>query len=55
MYPSLFILLMKFFPRRPSIPRSNAKRPEMFTMIGTSWYLEAYRSTAFPPEEKEYK
>jgi len=25
------------------------------TMMGTSWYLEAYRSTAFPPEEKEYK
>jgi len=26
----------------------------MFTIMGTSLYLEAYRSTAFPPEGKEY-
>jgi hypothetical protein len=46
---------MKFFPRRPSIPWSKAKRPEIFTTTGTSWYMEAYKSTAFPPEIKKYK
>uniref|UniRef100_A0A2P2KW93 Uncharacterized protein n=1 Tax=Rhizophora mucronata TaxID=61149 RepID=A0A2P2KW93_RHIMU len=49
MYPSCLILCKKSLPKRPSIPLSKLKRPEIFTTIGTSLYLEAYKSPTFPP------
>jgi hypothetical protein len=55
MYPSFFILCMKFFPRCPSIPCYKSKSPEIFTMTGISWYMETYKSTTFPPKIKKYE
>uniref|UniRef100_A0A2P2KWA8 Uncharacterized protein n=1 Tax=Rhizophora mucronata TaxID=61149 RepID=A0A2P2KWA8_RHIMU len=54
MYPSCLILCKKSLPKRPSIPLSKLKRPEIFTTIGTSLYLEAYKSPTFPPARNPF-
>ena len=49
MNPVSLILCKNFLPKRPSMPLSRLKRPDILTTIETSLNFEAYKSTTFPP------
>ena len=54
MNPCCLILSRKSLPKRPSMPLFKSKRPEILTIILTSLYVEAYKSTAFPPAKIDF-